>query len=136
MSASPMRVLFVSSEVAPFSKTGGLADVAGALPAALASLGHEVKVVSPLYPSVAQHREVKPVGLQLRLRLPYGTDIASLHSVKLSPRHECLFLGNPFYFERDGLYGDRHGEYGDNHRRFAFLSIGALNAAQMMKFAP
>ncbi|MFL5318374.1 MAG: glycogen synthase GlgA [Myxococcaceae bacterium] len=130
-----MNVLFVSSEVAPFSKTGGLADVAAALPAALASLGHEVKVVTPLYQMV-KREDVKPLGKEIRLRFPFGTDVGSLHSAQVSPRHEVIFLSNPGYFDRPGIYGDMWGEYGDNHRRFAFLSIGALNAAQAIGFAP
>lgn len=49
-----MKILFVSSEVAPFIKTGGLADVAGSLPQALAREGHEVKVILPLYEGIGQ----------------------------------------------------------------------------------
>src|SRR5262249_1414292 len=67
--STSMRVLFLSPEVAPFSKTGGLADVAQVLPATLASMGHEVKVVTPLYASVNDGR-LRPLDKSIRLRFP------------------------------------------------------------------
>ena len=76
-----MNILFVSSEVAPFSKTGGLADVAGALPAALAELGHTVKVVSPLYQMV-NAEGLTNTGKQIRLRFPYGVEIGGVESAE------------------------------------------------------
>ncbi|XXF79342.1 glycogen synthase GlgA [Myxococcaceae bacterium GXIMD 01537] len=130
-----MRVLFVASEVAPFSKSGGLGDVAGALPAALAALGHDVKVVSPRYASVRDAR-LAPTGQALQLRFPFGEVGGPVLSARLSERYEALFLENAAFFERPGLYGDAAGEYGDNARRFAYLTMGALQAAQRLQFAP
>jgi starch synthase len=130
-----MKVLFVTSEVAPFSKTGGLGDVAGALPAALAALGHDVKVVSPRYADVRDSR-LTPTGHSLLLRLPFGTPGGAVLSLQLSERLELLFLENAQFFERGGLYGDRFGEFGDNHRRFTYLTMGALQAAQRLRFIP
>ncbi len=130
-----MKVLFVTSEVAPFSKTGGLGDVAGALPAALAALGHDVKVVSPRYAEVRDSR-LTPTGHTILLRMPFGAPQGALLSLKLSERLELLFLENAPFFEREGLYGDRWGEFGDNHRRFAYLTLGALQAAQRLRFIP
>ncbi|MDY7226601.1 glycogen synthase GlgA [Hyalangium rubrum] len=130
-----MKILFISSEVAPFSKTGGLGDVAGALPAALAALGHDVKVVTPRYASIRDAR-IQPTGHTVVLRFPFGEERGAVLSVRLSERHEVLFLENAHYFERGGIYGDAHGEFGDNHRRFAYLSMGALQAAQRLHFIP
>lgn len=130
-----MRVLFVTSEVAPFSKSGGLGDVAGALPAALAALGHDIKVVAPRYAST-QDARLTPTGQSLELRFPFGTLGGPVLSVRLSERHEVLFLENAHLFERGGLYGDAWGEFGDNHRRFAYLTLGALQAAQRLGFVP
>ncbi len=130
-----MKVLFLSSEVHPFSKTGGLADVAGALPAALAALGHDVKVVTPRYADV-QDARLTPTGHTLRLRFPFGEVGGPLLSVRLSERHEVLFLDCPALYGRKGLYGDAGGEFTDNHRRFAYLCAGALQAAQRLGFAP
>ncbi|EAU62307.1 granule-bound starch synthase 1, partial [Stigmatella aurantiaca DW4/3-1] len=83
---SGMKILFIASEVTPFSKTGGLGDVAGALPAALAALGHDVKVVSPRYAEVKDAR-LTPTGHSLSLRFPFGTPGGPILSVRLSERH-------------------------------------------------
>ncbi len=130
-----MKILYVASEVTPFSKTGGLGDVAGALPAALAALGHDVKVVSPLYGSIRDERIV-PTGQSLELRFPFGTERGALQSLRVSPTLELLFLEHAGYYDREGLYGDRSGEFGDNHRRYAYLSLGALQACQRLDFTP
>jgi len=131
-----MKILYVSSEVTPFSKTGGLGDVAGALPAALAELGHEVKVVTPRYGTVHDSR-LTPTGHHLELRFPFGTESGPILSLPLAPRLEVLFLENERFFgSRAGIYGDAWGEFGDNHRRFAYLSLGALQAAQRVQFTP
>jgi starch synthase len=130
-----MKILFISSEVAPFSKTGGLGDVAGALPAALAALGHEVKVVTPRYSEVKESR-LSPTGHWLQLRFPFGEEGGQVLSLRLSERHEVLFLENARFFERGGIYKDAFGDFGDNHRRFAYLSMGALQAAQRLRFFP
>jgi starch synthase len=130
-----MKILFIASEVAPFSKTGGLGDVAGALPAAFAALGHDVKVVTPRYADIRDAR-LAPTGHSLLLRFPFGEEGGPILSVRLSERHEVLFLENTRFFGRAGIYGDSFGEFGDNHRRFAYLSVGALQAAQRLGFIP
>ncbi|MCP3103604.1 glycogen synthase GlgA [Myxococcus sp. K15C18031901] len=132
-----MKILFISSEVAPFSKTGGLGDVAGALPAALAALGHDVKVVTPRYRDVRDTGRLSPTGHSLQLRFPFGEQGGPILSARLSEKLEVLFLENAaFYGDRPGLYGDAFGEFGDNARRFAYLSVGALQAAQRLGFIP
>jgi starch synthase len=130
-----MKILYVASEVTPFSKTGGLGDVAGSLPAAFAALGHEVKVVTPRYSHIKDDR-LTPTGHHLELRFPYGTERGPILSLRLAPRHEVLFLENEHLYGRAGIYGDAWGEFADNHRRFAYLSIGALQAAQRLGFTP
>ncbi|ABF89473.1 glycogen synthase [Myxococcus xanthus DK 1622] len=132
-----MNVLFISSEVAPFSKTGGLGDVAGALPAALASLGHDVKVITPRYRDLRGAERLEPTGQSLLLRFPFGELSGPILSARVSERLEVLFLENAFLFgNRHGLYGDAGGAFADNHRRFAYLSVGALQAAQRLRFIP
>ncbi|WP_164007680.1 glycogen synthase GlgA [Pyxidicoccus trucidator] len=132
-----MKILFISSEVAPFSKTGGLGDVAGALPAALAALGHDVKVVTPRYRELRDAARLTPTGQSLTVRFPAGEASGPILSARLSAHLEVLFLENEFlYGNRDGLYGDAWGEFGDNARRFGYLSVGALQAAQRLGFVP
>jgi len=130
-----MKILFIASEVAPFSKTGGLGDVAGALPGALAELGHDVKVVTPRYAEVRDPR-LTPTGHSIHVRFPFGEESGPILSARISPRHEVLFLENARFFGRTGLYGDAFGEFGDNPLRFAYLSVGALQAAQRLRFIP
>ena len=121
-----MDILFIASEVAPWSKTGGLGDVAGALPRALAARGHAVAVVTPRYYAVdvrqpgfePLHRAVSVRGEPTTLwAAPGGRGGASTSSSTTAT------IGS-----RRGLYGDAHGDYGDNAERFAFLSRAALAA--------
>ena len=125
-----MRILFLASEVAPFSKTGGLGDVAKSLPAALARAGHEVRVVTPLYASVRGN--LSPTDQVVRLRFPFGEERAGLAVARAGPGHEVWFIDHPGYFGRPSLYGTAW----DEHRRFGFFSVAALQAAQRMGFAP
>jgi starch synthase len=130
-----MKILFISSEVAPFSKTGGLGDVAGALPGALARLGHEVKVVTPLYATVKQPG-ISPLGLSVRIRFPVTELYVELYGSQLAPGHQVVLLHHPGLYGRNGVYGDQYGDFGDNHLRFGLLTVGALSAAQAMRFEP
>jgi starch synthase len=117
-----MDVLFVSSEVAPFSKTGGLGDVSGALPRALAARGHRVTVVTPRYGSIdpAEH------GLE---RLDGAVRVRG-EATSLSVSKGALtvyFVEHERYFgSRRGLYGEGGRDHPDNAARFAFLARAAL----------
>jgi starch synthase len=129
-----VRILFLSSEVAPYSKTGGLGDVSGTLPAVLAKRGHEVVVVTPRYATVPKQ------GLSLRgtlwLHFPFGAQWAEIWEARFSENLRTLFVHQPAYFERTGFYAEKGVEYADNHRRFAFFSMAALSAAQMLGLCP
>jgi starch synthase len=116
-----MRVLMVASEVAPFAKTGGLADVLGALPAALARLGHEVDVVMPRYRGIRAGTGVGSITVAAAGRSADAPIFA----------HEAggvrtFFVEQPQYFDRAGLYGEDNRDYDDNPERFAFLARAAL----------
>ena len=132
-----MRILFASSEVQPFSKTGGLADVLGALPKALAERGHECLVVSPRYGSLDPRvHGLTATGKSISVSFPFGRQDALLFVASSDPRLRFAFLEHPGFYARSDLYGDSGGDYGDNHRRFAFLARGALEAARALDFAP
>jgi len=117
-----MEILFVASEVAPWSKTGGLGDVAAALPDALAARGHAVSIVTPRYGTIDParlglaplHRAVRVKGEATTLWVKKGR--APVYFVE----HERLFGS------RRGLYGDGQHDYPDNAERFAYLARAAL----------
>ena len=119
-----MRILMVASEAAPFAKTGGLADVVGALPGALGRLGHSVDVVMPRY------RGVDPGAPVARVTVPLGGQVAGATVSAVSGRgSRMLFVDHPAYFDRDYLYGAVGHDYPDNPERFAFLCRAALEWA-------
>lgn len=118
-----MKILFVSSEGLPYSKTGGLADVVEALPKTLVELGHEVavllpryrdnKIISTLIPSVT-------VALGDRLRFPAIGEGQPVNGVRY------FFVDDPAFFDRAQLYGDKGVDYPDNAERFAEFSRAAI----------
>src|SRR5688572_404821 len=119
-----MRVLFVASEVYPLIKTGGLADVVGALPPALASLGLDVRVLVPGYPRVLDGLEV--TGKVVRLGGLAGAGTARILYGRSGPL-ELLVLDAPQLYERSGSpYAGPDGrDWPDNHRRFGALCDAA-----------
>ncbi len=136
MPAQPMKVLFVSSEVAPFAKTGGLGDVVGALPKALRRRGVDARVVMPLYAGMRWH-ELEPLDGALRVPMWWGTATAGVRLGRLPGSDvPVYFLEYNRYFDRPYLYGPPEGGYGDNLERFAFLSRGALEVAKALRFFP
>ncbi|HHO54100.1 MAG TPA: glycogen synthase [Deltaproteobacteria bacterium] len=120
-----MRIVQIASEIAPFSKSGGLADVVGALSEALVAAGHEVWTVSPRYRGVASG--AVPTEITVSPSLGGRPQPARLLHLE-GPGVQHLFVDHRA-FDRDGLYGDLHGTFGDNHMRFALLCQAALAAA-------
>ncbi|MEK6607747.1 MAG: glycogen/starch synthase, partial [Myxococcota bacterium] len=120
-------VLHIASEVEPFSKTGGLADVAGALPRALEASGFKCVVVTPLYASIDPARH----GLARRLR-PVTVELGDeridviVYEGTLRGGRVPVFLIDHEVYRRKGLCGEGGEDYPDNAKRFALLSAGAL----------
>jgi len=131
-----MRILLVSSEVVPFAKTGGLADVAGALPRALAGLGVQVTVVLPRYRSIDGTR----FGLRKvheGIRVPVGDRQETLAVFEAPmPGARALLLGHEEFFGRDGLYQEKGRDYADNAERFTAFARGVLEAVRALDLAP
>ncbi len=124
-----LRILFMASEVEPFAKTGGLADVAGALPAALAGLGHDVRILMPRYRGVdARAGEMRVLVPRLRVLLGDREVEGALLEGRTSSDVPVYFLGHDHYYDRDGLYGTVDGDYWDNCERFIFFCRGGLEA--------
>ncbi len=114
----------VASEAAPFAKTGGLADVLGALPRALNRLGHSVDVVIPRYRGIT-------VGERIgRVSVPLGGRLGSADMYATADRGvRTLFVDQPAYYDREQLYGIGTEDFPDNPERFAFLTRAALEWA-------
>ena len=131
-----MNIAFLASEVIPYAKTGGLADVAGALPKFLGRLGADVRVFMPLY------REVRTKNLPLRTVIDRASvDMAGAAKDYSVLEHRAdgfsvLFIVRDEYFDRECLYGTAAGDYPDNGERFAFFARAALEAMKALGFRP
>jgi starch synthase len=126
-----MHIAFVASEGVPFSKTGGLADVVGALPRALASLGHQVSVYLPRY---RQTRLTDPQTVVRSITIPFDDRyrFCSVINAGNQPGIQFYFVDYPPYFDRDALYGTSSGDYPDNAERFALFSRAVLEASKIL----
>jgi starch synthase len=126
-----MHIAFVASEGVPYSKTGGLADVVGALPRALAALGHQVSVYLPRY---KQTRLSEPVTVVRSITVPFDDKyrFPSVVTNGNSGGIKFCFVEYPEFFERDGLYGTAAGDYPDNAERFALFSRAVLEASKVL----
>ncbi|HEU0265510.1 MAG TPA: glycogen/starch synthase, partial [Geobacterales bacterium] len=131
-----MRILVMASEVAPFARTGGLADVSGALPRALKERGHDVRVILPFYRQI----EKGPFPLT-KLRRSVEINLAgTFYKGQLRQTiHRQLpvyFLENRHFFGREQLYGPAGGDYEDNDQRFAFFCRAVLAMLKRIDFRP
>ncbi|HUG52479.1 MAG TPA: glycogen synthase GlgA [Vicinamibacteria bacterium] len=120
----PLEIAFITSEMAPFAKTGGLADVSAALPRALARLGHRVTVFLPRYARIA----FPPGEFAGSVHVPVDSvhRSAGFYRRPLEEGLEVVFLEHPPFFDRPELYGHGNDDYADNRLRFAFLARAAL----------
>jgi starch synthase len=131
-----MKVAFLASEVMPYAKTGGLADVAGALPKFLVGLGADVRVFMPFY------REVWKKDLPLEPVLDKAALVMGGRTINyavFAHRAEgvtTFFIDRPEYFDRDALYGTPTGDYPDNAERFGFFALAALETTRTLGFRP
>ena len=127
-----MKIFFTASECVPFVKTGGLADVVGALAPVLAKEGHDVRVMMPLYAAIpekwtSQMTHVCDFEVELGWRRQYcGIEMIEQDGVK------WYFMDNKYYFGRPYIYGMG----GDEYERFGFFCRGALNALPVIGFQP
>ncbi|MFU8793097.1 MAG: glycogen synthase [Acholeplasmataceae bacterium] len=125
-----MRILFCSSEAFPFSKTGGLADMALFLPKSLLQLDHSVQVITPYYPSVAHyHDQMQFIGYKT-IRFGGLETIVNYFELKYQGL-SFIFVQNMHYFERDQLYG-----YSDDAERFACFSYAILEVLPLLEHYP
>ena len=132
-----MRILLASSEVHPYSKTGGLADSVSALAKALAKAGHEIAVVTPLHRGIRdQFPEIKPIDC--RLELPLGSRLCKAELLVLEHKNglRIYFIDKPEFFDRDGIYGEDGVDYPDNGERFIFFCKCVAHLARSLPWRP
>jgi starch synthase len=131
LQAPPVDILFVTTELAPFVKVGGLADVAAALPKALRALGHKVTVVLPRFPALEQGgllvaRRLTPVHAALG-GITYDV---TLFDGRLASQVDIVLVDAPGFYDRAGVYGEKGEDYPDNAARFAVLAYAAAEIAR------
>jgi len=132
-----MRILLASSEVHPYSKTGGLADMVGALGKALARAGHEARIVTPLYHGIRERfPAMRRVDWQFDLPLGARRVLAQLWSLKVEKGLTIYFVDQPDFYERAGLYLENHVSYSDNAGRFIFFSKCVAHLARYLPWRP
>ncbi len=125
-----MKILFASPEAVPYAKTGGLADVSGALPRALARMGHEVRLLLPKYRAIDEKRfPAVRTGMVLKVPISQKVIPCEVYALDPSPRLRVLLLRQDSYYDRDQLYGTPSGDFEDNAERFIFFSRAVVEAA-------
>jgi starch synthase len=142
--SKPLNVLFLSSEVDPFAKTGGLADVSSALPQAIKELGHEIRIMMPRYRFISERRfklhdiiRLKEIPVSVGKETELGNVKSSFIS-NLKEKVQVYFLDNTNYFGRDGIYQSPVGrkDYKDNDERFIFFCRGVLETLKRLGWQP
>ncbi len=129
-----MNIVFATSEVAPFAKTGGLADVCGALPIELARAGHQVAIIAPAYRQVkSSGQPLEPLGV--KFDIPIGNKIVRGRLLRATlPGSEVpvFFVEQDDYFDRTELYRYKGEDYKDNCERFVFFCRAALESIRLL----
>ena len=126
-----MNILFATSECAPFIKTGGLADVSGALPKALAKLGHDVRVILPLYEGIGEDWRSRMVFLQCyHVQLAWRTPYCGIFELR-QDGVTYWFVDNEYYFKRSNIYG-----HYDDAERFAYFSRAVVESMGWLNWNP
>jgi starch synthase len=126
-----MHIAFVASECVPFSKTGGLADVVGALPRALAAAGHQVSVFTPRY-RLTRVPDERTVVQSITVPFDDRYRFCSIVEGTGHPGVRFFFVDYPPFFDRDGLYGTASGDFPDNAERFALFCRAVLEGSKIL----
>ncbi|UCC44210.1 MAG: glycogen synthase GlgA [Candidatus Zixiibacteriota bacterium] len=137
---SELKILFVASEVAPFARTGGLGDVLGSLPKALARRGHAVKVCLPNYATIETgNSHLLPTGWETKITVGAREYRAAAQRWRDSRnKMDYYFIDNADLFKRGELYRDPDsgGDYVDNDARFVFFNRAVLGLAAYLEWKP
>lgn len=139
-----INILYVVAEAVPFAKTGGLADVAGALPQTIKELGHEIRIMMPKYSTFSERKfKVHDVIRLKDINIPIGgscitSSVKSAFIANSKVKVQVYFLANDKYYSRDGLYVNPYTkkDYSDNDERFIFLCKGTLETLKKLGWRP
>jgi starch synthase len=128
-----MKVAIVAAEIGPFAKAGGLADVIGALPQALARNGAEVSVIVPAYRALLENLATTVVIDNLSITM--GADVEPFRILRTDGAGgvPIFLIEHAGFFDRDGIYGDHSGVFPDNNRRYVFFGRAAIAAAELIQ---
>jgi len=131
-----LKIILVSPEVAPYAKTGGLADVAGSLPSALKALGSDVSVFMPHYSEV-KRKGFETKHVKKNIKIEFGDSHISFNLNTLEKNKVSFyFIEKDEYYDRDFLYGTPAGDYSDNALRFAFFAKAVLQSIMALNYKP
>jgi starch synthase len=132
-----MNILLASSEVHPYSKTGGLADMVGSLGKALAREGQRIGIVTPLYQGIRERfPDLRSVGLPLDFALGLRRTIGEVWALETGPGLTIYFIDQPEFYQRAGLYQKDGVDYPDNAERFLFLAKAVAHLALHLDWKP
>ncbi|MEE4310679.1 MAG: glycogen synthase GlgA [candidate division KSB1 bacterium] len=137
-----MKILFVSPEVYPFAKTGGLADVGGALPPYIKKLGHDIRIILPGYGTIDRQRfRIRKVRNSALAPIQIGgkTEHAGLSATMLPGSDvKTYFVENDHYYDRPELYKNpvSNGDWDDNDQRFLFFNLAVLKSMETLNWVP
>lgn len=137
-----MRILFLASEVSPFAKTGGLADVTSSLPKALYEMGHDVRIIMPKYGSISERKYILREVIRLKkipVQMGKTEHITCVKSAFIpDSKVQVYFLDYTPYFGRNDLYVDSKTgkDYPDNAERFMLLCRAVLETTKLLHWQP
>ncbi|MGE5618468.1 MAG: glycogen synthase [Sphingomonadaceae bacterium] len=130
--ADPLKVLFMAAEMVPFAKTGGVSEVAGALPKALKALGHDVRVAMPRYSRIDPAKfALRPVLSNLAIPIDDHSEPINVLTTEVGDGLPVYFIDSEKHFGRENLYG-----YPDDGERFVFYSRGTMEMLKSLQWKP
>ncbi len=132
-----MNILLASSEVHPYSKTGGLADMVGSLGRALVHSGHEVRIITPLYRGIREKfPQLRPEDWYLNLPMGKRWVQGGLWSVHEENGPKIYFVEQPEFYDRAGIYHEKNISYDDNDQRYIYFSKAVVHLARYLHWRP
>lgn len=133
-----MKILYASSEVVPYAKTGGLADVSGALPKSIEKLGNDIRIVMPKYKMIDEKKyKLKKIAWSIKVLMDNNIEFADVYEAYLpDTKIVVYFIANDKYFARDGLYQEKGNDYPDNCERFSFFCKATCEFIKQINWIP